>query len=192
MMNNCSEYWTNVGKKKQILGRMNKYWELQTNVTKKSQGQNTVQSFENKCWTNVEKKSPGQNAVQSFENLYWESQSNVGNDEQLFEIMNKYWEEWTNIGKDEQILGIRTTCLEKVTGSKCSSKFQIFILGITNKCWEWWTSVHRNVTIFLWWLPYDKLHITPQQLLVPGHHNSGAPNDMLKIAFQKYLCFVLS
>ena len=51
---------------------MNKYWELRTNVGKKSQGQN---------------------AVQSFENLYWESRTNVGNDEQLFGIMNKCWEE---------------------------------------------------------------------------------------------------
>ena len=78
---------------------MNKYWKLQTNVRKKSQGQNVVQSFEN---------------------LNWESRTNVGNDEQLFGIMNKCWEERTNIKNDEQILGITNKCWEKVTRSKCS------------------------------------------------------------------------
>ena len=50
---------------------MKKYWELRTNVWKKSQGQNTVQSFENK---------------------FWESRTNVGNDEQNFGMVNKSWE----------------------------------------------------------------------------------------------------
>ena len=38
------------------------------------------------------------------------------------------------------------------------------------------------------------LEIKTKNLLVSleGHQSSGAPNDMLKIAFQKYLCFVLS